>query len=221
MSFYTDAKIKYLKAKAFLEKTHPEVLERIRLFPNNVKTAWEGLPHATFMFRRQGPGFFALVNWSNGADIEEIALEDAVRQIACEWGTPRAEFSEKFWRYAKSDGIYLALKNYKPKGLQLGRSTIGDTVQAIHVLNKYRQDLPSQLRKFALDVAEDIQNYGTIPVYTVRRIAQVGNIEAENDAVEELEVVLQDVRSVRGGSYLQRVRERLDAEAVIVTVEKR
>ena len=234
MSFYTDAKMKYLKARAFLEKAHPEILERIRQFPNNVKTAWEGSPHATFMFRRQGPGFFALVSWSNGADIEEISLEDAVQQIACEWGTPRVEFSEEFWRYSSASslmfhpsqkaqpaGVYSALKAYKPKGLQLGRSTVGDTVQAMQVLNKYRQNLSSQLRRFALDVAEDIQNYGTIPVYTVRRIARVGNVQADSDAIEELESVLQDIRSVRGSCYLQRVRERLDAESVIVTVEKR
>ena len=230
MSFYTDAKIKYLKAKAFLEKNHPDVLERIGRFPNNVKTAWEGAPHATFLFRRQGPGFFALVHWKDMADIQEIALEDAVQNIACEWGTPRVEFSEEFWRYPNSPsrttqkpqtGVYAALKNYKPQGLQLGPSTIGDAVQAIQVLEKYRPSLSGQLGRFARDVADDIQNYGTIPVYTVRRIARIGNVKAENDAVEELEAVLTDIRSLRGSGYLRLVRERLDAESVIVTVEKR
>jgi hypothetical protein len=228
MSFYTDAKIKYMKAKAFLEKNHPEALERIGGFPNNVKTAWEGTPHATFLFRRQGPGFFALVHWKDGSDIEEIALEDAVGQIACEWGTPRVEFSEEFWRYpnapsqpSQSVGVYAALKNYKPQGLQLGRSTIGDAVQAIQVLGRFRPMLSKQLGELAADVAEDIQNYGTIPVYTIRRIARVGNIKAEDDAVEELEAVLADIRSLRGTGYLKLVRERLDAASVIVTVEKR
>jgi len=47
MSFYTDAKIKYQKVRTFLEKNHPEILERIGIFPNNVKTAWEGTPHGS------------------------------------------------------------------------------------------------------------------------------------------------------------------------------
>ena len=218
MSFYTDAKIKYMKAKAFLEKNHPEALERISRFPNNVKTAWEGTPHAAFMFRRQGPGFFALVHWKDGSDIEELPLEDAVLQIACEWGTPRVEFSPEFWR---EPGVYSALKEYKPTGLLLGRSTIGDAVLAIQTLGKYKAQLSSHLRKFAMDVADDIQNYGTLPVYTIRRIARAGNIKAEDEAVLELAAVLEDVRSLRGNGYLQGVRERLSAESVIVTVEKR
>jgi hypothetical protein len=113
------------------------------------------------------------------------------------------------------------LKNYKPQGLQLGPSTIGDAVQAIQVLEKYRPSLSGQLGRFARDVADDIQNYGTIPVYTVRRIARIGNVKAGNDAVEELETVLTDIRSLRGSVYLRLVRERLDAQSVIVTVEKR
>ena len=72
-----------------------------------------------------------------------------------------------------------------------------------------------------MDVADDIQNYGTIPVYTVRRIARAANIKAETEAVQELETVLETIRSVRGSGYLQGVRDRLSAESVIVTVEKR
>lgn len=230
MSFYTDAKIKYLKARTFLERNHPEVLERIARFPNNVKTAWEGTPHATFMFRRQGPGFFALVKWKDGIDIEEMPLEDAILQIACEWGTPRVEFSPEFWRYpnaptaasqASGSGVYSELKEYRPKGLLLGRATIGDAVLAIQALNKFQPQMSNRLRKFAMDVADDIQNYGTISVYTVRRIARAANIKAETEAVQELETVLETIRSVRGSGYLQGVRDRLNAESVIVTVEKR
>lgn len=236
MSFYTEAKLKYLKARAFLERSHPEVLERIARFPNNVKTAWEGLPHATFMFRRQGPGFFALAKWKDGGEIEELPLEDAMRYIACEWGTPRVDFSPEFWRYPNAPshtshssqmspqshcGIYSDLKNYRPKGLQLEHTTIGDAVFAIQTLQKYGPQMSSYLRKFAIDVADDIQNYGTLPVYTVRRIARTGNIKSEVEALQELEAVLEEIRSVRGNGYLQGVRERLNAESVIVTVEKR
>ena len=235
MSFYTDAKLKYLKAKAFLERTHPGVLERIGRFPNNVKTAWEGSPHATFMFRRQGPGFFALVKWKDGGEVEELPLEDAILQIVCKWGTPRVEFSPEFWRYPKVQpstvplspastshpGIYSELKGYRPKGLLLGRATIGDSVLAIQTLNRYKGLMSNRLRKFAMDVADDIQNYGTLPVYTVRKIARAGNIQDKTEAVQELETVLEEIRALRGTGYLQGVRERLSAESVIVTVEKR
>ena len=118
-------------------------------------------------------------------------------------------------------GVYSELKEYRPKGLLLGRATIGDAVLAIQALNKFQPQMSNRLRKFAMDIADDIQNYGTIPVYTVRRIARAANIKAETEAVQELETVLETIRSVRGSGYLQGVRDRLSAESVIVTVEKR
>jgi hypothetical protein len=72
-----------------------------------------------------------------------------------------------------------------------------------------------------MDVADDIQNYGTIPVYTVRKIARVGNIRLESEAVEELENILVDIRSIRGNDYLSLVKRRVDAESIVVTIEKR
>ena len=46
----------------------------------------------------------------------------------------------------------------------MSKSTIGDAVVAIQVLGKFRGALSVSCRKFAMDVADDIQNYGTIPV---------------------------------------------------------
>lgn len=226
MSAYTAAKIEYLRHKTFLEKNHPEVLERIGRFPNNVKTAMEKSPHATYMFRRQGPSFFAIVNRKEQAEIEEISLEEALRGIQCDWKEPRVDFSPEFWRYAtqekdKPKGVYEAMKNYKPKGMQLARSTIGDAELAINVLNGSKDRLSVGLRKFAMDVADDIQNYGTIPIYTVRRIARVGNIKSEEEKVDELETILCDIRAIRGNDYLAVVKRRLDAESILVTVENR
>ncbi len=103
----------------------------------------------------------------------------------------------------------------------LGRATIGDAVLAIQALHKYNSLIESSLRKFAVDVADDIQNYGTLPVYTVRRIAQAGNIQSEAEAVRELESVLESILSLRGKGYLHTVRDRLSSASVIVTVEKR
>lgn len=229
MSFYTDAKIKYQRAKTFLEKNHPDVLERIARFPGNVKTAWEGTPHATYMFRRQGPGFFALVNRKAEAEIEEVALEEALRDIelGCkDWNMPRVEFSPDFWKYANPGegcpkGVYEALKGYRPKGLQLSKSTVGDAVVAIQVLGRLKGALSVSYRKFAMDITDDIQNYGTIPIYTIRRIARIDNVKSESEAVEELEGILVDIRAIRGNDYLAQVKRRLDAESIVVTIEKR
>ncbi len=148
-------------------------------------------------------------------------------ELECkDWNTPRVDFSPEFWKYANSadgkpKGVYEALKAYKPRGLQLSKSTIGDAVVAIQVLGKFRGALSVSCRKFAMDVADDIQNYGTIPVYTVRRIARIDNVKSESEAVEELESILADIRTIRGNDYLALVKRRLDAESIVVTIEKR
>ena len=73
------------------------------------------------------------------------------------------------------------------------------------------------MRKW-LDVADDIQNYGTVPVYTVRKIARIGNIKYESEAIEELESILFEIRAIRGNDYLSLVKRRLDAESIVVTI---
>jgi hypothetical protein len=103
----------------------------------------------------------------------------------------------------------------------LAHSTIGDAVVAIQVLGKFKGGLSANLRKFAMDIADDIQNYGTIPVYTVRKIARVDNIKSQSEAIEELESILGEVHSIRGNDYLSIVKRRLDAESIVVTIEKR
>ena len=103
----------------------------------------------------------------------------------------------------------------------MSKSTIGDAVVAIQVLGKFRGALSVSCRKFAMDVADDIQNYGTIPVYTVRRIARIDNVKSESEAVEEMESILADIRTIRGNDYLALVKRCLDAESIVVTIEKR
>ena len=164
--------------------------------------------------------------------MKNVSVKASCRQnydieLECkDWNTPRVDFSPEFWKYANSadgkpKGVYEALKAYKPRGLQLSKSTIGDAVVAIQVLGKFRGALSVSCRKFAMDVADDIQNYGTIPVYTVRRIARIDNVKSESEAVEEMESILADIRTIRGNDYLALVKRRLDAESIVVTIEKR
>ena len=230
IGFYTSAKKKYLAARLFLEGHHPETFGRIKRFPNNVKTAWEGEPRETILLRRSGPGFFALAYRQETGQIEEISLEDAIGRLECEWETPRVAFSREFWRLPDPEnqdgskgGIYAMLKSYQPEDTAKSGAAghLTETAQAIAVINGCKGALPEDLQQFAGDVAEDIQNYGTIPLQTVKKIKEAGNIQKPEEKIAELTAVLTNLLEVRGANYLDQLKKKFETDAVIVTVEKR
>ena len=207
-----------------LEKSHPEVLERISRFPNNVKTAWEGRPHGVYQFRRQGPGFFALVKWGDSDQVEEVQVKDAIQGIACEWGTPRTDFTPEFWRYATPSpdgpkGIYDALKRYRPQMMPHAGS-MSDETQAVQALEKCAPLFSAHLRRFARDVSDDIRSFGTLPRYTISRIAHAGNAQTPEETAEAVQAILLDIESIRGANYLDAVRRAAESDSIVVTVEK-
>ena len=225
ISLFTEAKIAFRKIHNFLVKSHPEVLERISRFPNNVKTAWEGRPHGVYQFRRQGPGFFALVKWGDGDQIEEVQVKDAIQGIACEWGTPRTDFTPEFWRYATPSpdgpkGIYDALKRYRPQIVQKKGGGLDDETNAVKTLEKCAPLLSTHLRRFARDVSDDIRSFGTLPRYTISRISHAGNAQTPEEMAEAVQAILLDIESIRGTNYLDAVRRAAESDSIVVTVEK-
>ena len=229
ISFYTQTKMLYGKEKAFLEKSHPEVLERIRNFPGKIKTAWEGdktTPHATFMFKKHGTTFSVVAYSKVDGEVTEWTLADAIAQIKCDFDTPRESFTSDFWQFAawekNSDaprGVYDALKRYKPKGIAI-HGGVPDFVQAIQVIGKFRSKLSPELGCFADMVSEDIQSYGTIPLRTIRSLAQCGRFNDVAKSVAELTETLEVLRELRGDDYLEPVRRRAALETIVVTIEK-
>lgn len=227
IGFYTIAKRKFATAAQMLEKHSPESFERIKNFPSNIKTAWEGDPKATIMLRRCGPSFFALAH--RDGLVDEISLEEAIDAVECKWDTPRVGFSREFWELPnecdkgnEKKGVYDKLKNYRFERPQQKVAANGPShaTQAIATINRYRAELPERICDFAADVAEDIQNFGTIPTYTVKRLAEAGNLKDTKAAKETLQQILESLIAYRGEGYFTKLQKKYTGESVIVTVEK-
>ena len=222
MSFYAEIKQKYAKAKAYLEANHPEALERISRFPHMIKTAFEGNPHGTFMFRRQGPSFFSLVHERETAEVTEWPLEDAIKAIECQYGTTRIPFSESFWSHKDTngknvEGTYERLKRYKPQGAPQ-RGGTSDAVVAVSNLQKASPHISQTMRIFVDDLIEDIQSYRTIPQYTISEIARnPGKTKEDFDALIHL---LEELRNLFGDNYLKRIKAQALHDDIVVTIEK-
>ena len=105
LSFYTKMKQRYAKEKNFLQRKHPEVLERVEHFPSMVKTAWQaksGQKNATFMFMRKG-STISLVGYDKEDNtLGEWTMEAVLPEIECDFAEKRADFSPEFWKFANS-----------------------------------------------------------------------------------------------------------------------
>ena len=221
MSAYTKAKLAYAKALKSLEKNHPGTLERLAKFPPRVKTAWTDAAHGTFMFRRRGPGFFALAR-REGKKVEELSLEAALAEVRCAWETPRAPFGPEFWAFREKaadgepKGVYELLETYRPKTDAPNNGQLSARTMAILGLERCAATLPDDLKAFAKTVADDIQNYGTIPAFTMRRLAEA----TTSGNMKDLAETLRNLLASRGADYLAGLRRAADAETVVVTIDK-
>lgn len=223
ISFYTEIKLRFARVRRMLEKKDADYAAKIDRLPPMVKTAWKGTPNGTYMFRRQGASFFALMSDPETGKIEEQTLEDAIDGIECTYDTPRAPFSADFWGRRSADGksipgTYKRLKAFKPEGLARARAGMSSAVLAVEGLNKLRGELPYNLQAFSAAVAEDIQSYGTIPQATIGQLA--GCHSGSETALLKLTAILSELLVLRGADYLEKVKERAHAESIVVTVEK-
>lgn len=229
VSFHTKVKVEFRKATAFLEKHHPEVIEKVDDLPSMVKTAWEcgkTQPHATFMFKRSGSSFSVIARTEADGQVTEWGLKDALEQIACTYDTPREEFRPEFWQFTNwkngdpsPRGVYEELKLYKPKGIPV-HGGVPEAVEAVLAIERYRQQLSFQLKRFAGEVAEDIQSFGTIPLRTIKQLALANRMKDGGKALGELVEVLENLLELRGLHYLDAIREQVRASQIVVTIEK-
>ena len=79
--------------------------------------------------------------------------------------------------------------------------------------------MTQSLSSFASDIIEDIQSYGTIPLYTLKSIAR--NPLKDEDDFEGLCSLLEDIRNMRGKNYLKAVKAEAFRDDIVVTIEKR
>lgn len=195
---------------AEIEKKHPEVLEKVQLFAPRVKTAKKAEGDSLIVFTRKGRDLFAQAQFGAGK-VGEISIEEAVEEIRCEFSEPRMPFSDSFW------DKYTAVRDHREHH-QHATSEISIEKKALNVVNTYIKDKSfAALHGFLLTLREDILEYRTLPLNTLRRISEVGTQKAK------AQKVFTTLRDELGEGYLQQLKQRIQDlnEEVIIAVENR
>lgn len=217
-SFLTKVKKIYLQIKS----EHPEVIEKIKRLPFRVKTARKADDPALVVFKKKGLGLFAVKVSEGAADAskaEALTMEEAIGAIQCGYDELRLELGPTFWpRYEVAGAFHECF----PGG---GSSTISLEFKARNNLasgmDLCRKNGYTALIPFLRTLLEDIQHYGSLPDYTLRRIVRHYALEAKPNSflkfVAELELLKREI----GEHYLDAVKRRLNysVSETIIAVE--
>ncbi len=230
-SFYT----KVLKDFIKIKEEHSNLIDSLNKFPPRVKVGKKSNCHIfpgghennenlasneLFVFIKKGRLYIYCAKYNSHSQPEyfQLPFEDVYNKIVCSPEEKPLELSQQFW------DIYEEIKNFR-EARSLPTSEKSLEQQAINnlktFLNKIKNDRRFEYKNFLKTLLEDILDYGTLPDYTLRRIA---NLESAND--EKLEKSIEEIKSLReelGEDYLEKEKERQKnlIKEIIVAIEDR
>jgi superfamily II DNA or RNA helicase/HKD family nuclease len=215
-SFYT----KLLRIYAEVQKTHPDLIASLALFPVRVKVAKKGHRNELFVFYKKGRIFTVRMPMDADAKTkpEIVALEDFFDDIACEYDEKGLDWNtEAFWtKYAK-------VQSYKWEDTRLTNDQSLDQ-QAINVLSTLLQAKDEALLPFFpffRTLREDMLEYGTLSQQTCRRIIEwVNEKKPKEKFLEEISALSKELG---GEQYLEAEKQQSQEQPkdIIIAIENK
>ncbi len=210
-SFYTQM----LKRWNQIVQEHPEIQQDLKDFPPKVKVSKAGDADELLVFFRKNRLFIHRLI-SGEKEPHLLSFEEALPLVECPFGQERLALSAEFW------------KNYQiAKEIKIDQSNRGLSQQSVEVksLNNLktllRLDLPefSEYRDFLATLLKDMQEWATLPKYTLRTIAglKYGTDKAIDASINDI----QDLYLKLGANYLEKEIERFNQvhREIIIAVE--
>ena len=210
-SFYTIAKKKYLQ----LLKESPELLNRIKNAPARVKVAKKHDENSLLIFIRKNRLYVREAKSEN--EIIALPIEDAFSKISCGKDQKALPLSKIFWANYQAARTYKESYRVPPSEVSLEQKALN---QLSTIISSPWPEIMALL-PFIRTLKEDIVDYGTLPDYTLRRIAYIE--KGDNDSkyhkavLEEINVLLNEL----GEDYLDKEKaKRLKTQQeIIIAIE--
>jgi len=207
-SFYTKALKHYLKIK----EDNPELIANLRNYPPRIKIAKSYTENELLVFFKKGRLYVSGTKTdTEKIEVFQTSFEDVFEKIICEpdekaqnWNT------DQFWF------AYDAIQTYK--NFRLGPVSEQSLEQkALNnldflIANKEESFMPH--KNFLRMLKEDILSYGTLPDYTLRRIAGFNKDSAKD---------IQDLKNELGEDYLtkEKNRQKDQKKEIIIAIENK
>lgn len=212
-SFYTKALKEFIRIK----EENPELIENLKNYPPRIKVAKEFAENELLVFYKKGRLYVSGVSYSGEDKLKpyQTAFEDVFEKIVCKQDEKPLPLGANFWP------AYEAVKNFKDYRL----GPVSEQSLEQRALNKLdyfiRTNQAEELmphKDFLRTLREDILDYGTLPDFTLRRIA---NIETDKNklgsAIQEIKALKQEL----GEDYLikEKARQKELTKEIIIAIE--
>jgi len=218
-SFYT----KIYKEFNEIKNKYPKLIESLDKFPLRVKVAKRYKRYKRYsenellVFIKKGRLYVysAKIDDDLKPNYSEITFEDAIDKIRCNYNESPLKWSDNFW------DLYEGVKNLKEgKSILAPENSIEQkAINNLKTLIRLQNEKVDTYKKFLNMLLEDLIDYGTLPDYTMRRIA---NLESSDEnkiakSVKEIE----KLKSQLGENYLEKEKEKQKKlnKNIIVAIE--
>jgi len=211
-SFHTKIRQIYYEMK----EKYPEVITRVSKLSSRVKSAKKHDQNNLIVFIRKGLGFFIRGIIEENNKVEDLIFEDAYKHIECSINEKILTLSNNFW------DNYEEIKHYKePFHSVTSEQSIERkaTNNLKYILNNCSDELVKHL-PFLRILLEDILEYKTLSIYTLRKIANLKITRTEKDLNNTI-AEIKKLKKYLGEDYLDKIKIKLGelTSEVIIAIE--
>ncbi|MGQ9644663.1 MAG: helicase-related protein, partial [Ignavibacterium sp.] len=135
-------------------------------------------------------------------EVNESSLEEVLDRIECKPDTPSIPIDDDFWTLYEKAKEEKVGQIIPASELSLERKALNN-IDAL-LRNNIGEKL-TELKPFIRVLREDILDYGTLPDYTLRRIAQL-KLNNLDSVIEELT----EIRNELGDDYLEKEKKKYE-----------
>ena len=212
-SFYTTVLNRYLSIKA----EYPDLVESLVDFPPRIKVAKGGEENELLVIFKKSRLYIQGINYDveDGSEIAALTFEEALPRIECVEDSERLDLSPAFWDYY-NEARQVREPTHQPLSPQSIEKKALNNLKTL-ITKDYEKLKP--YRDFIRMLLEDIMEYGTLPDFTLRRIA---NLETMN--ASRLKDLVRDVKALQddlGKNYLNthKIKQTKLKPEIIIAIE--
>lgn len=198
-----------------LKLRSPEVFAKLDNMPPRIKTGKIFNDDEMLLFVKKNRMYVKSFKKVDGKIESNVPLlEDVIEKIICLPETPAIAIDEEFWEIYETAKMFKDDKANPIKEISIENKAL----QNLRLLINYKSNIPNSTLNFMKSLREDITDYGTLPDFTLRRIA---NLDTDNihDCIEVINQICKDI----GSDHLDKIRiirNTVDREIIIAYMNR-
>jgi superfamily II DNA or RNA helicase len=194
---------------------YPELVKKLDNLPPRIKTCKAYTDDEMLLFVMKNRIFVKSFRKDGNNIVSEIPLlEDVIEKIKCNPDTPAIDIDKDFWEIYEIAKLYKEEQKIPSSDQSIERKALNN----LNYLINYKSHIPNLTQNFIKTIRDDIVDYGTLPEFTLRRIANLKTNDIKS-CIEEIDKLQDEL----GSDYLDLVKQSkniAEKEIIIAAMNK-